>query len=293
MADGGIGNQSPATLFQARLITADGVSNTLTLGQYAGNKVVVSGMTVPIPTLGLSTSIADDLIDANGGDAGTPPAASTLYFVYVSNQKATFAPVSIRLSSTAPVLVNGVRYLGSSGNALNWRFVGWVKTNATPQFESTRANRLIVNYYNRLSLSLFANPGYVDDDAFTTYSHNSATYSELNGGVDNKVSFISNGEDEVHLEMVTVTTTGNGNSILPGIGIDSVTDAAISALCGSGTVSVNGSWPLSYDKALPEGDHFAAMLAYTNAAATIYADGPRAGSAADPPMTIISGFIPG
>ena len=85
MADGGIGNQSPATLFQARLNTTPGVSNTLTLLRYAGNKVVVSGQTVVIPGGGLSRLVTDHLIGPTGADSGAAGVASTLYYVVAAN----------------------------------------------------------------------------------------------------------------------------------------------------------------------------------------------------------------
>jgi hypothetical protein len=64
-------------------------------------------------------------ITAAGADAGAAMAANTSYYVYASNSQATFAPSSVRGSATAPT--DG--YLGA-GNAINWRHVGWVHTDA-------------------------------------------------------------------------------------------------------------------------------------------------------------------
>ena len=294
MAEGGGGSQSPATLFQARLKTdLAGVSSTLTLNRYQGDKVVVSGVTVVIPSGGLTRDVADNLISGTGTDSGAAGAASTLYYVYVSNARASFSPSSIRLSATAPSLVNGVKYLGAAGNALNWRFVGWVRLNATPQFESSLTARLIVNYYNRLRLPLMANPAYVDDNAVTTYTVSSVTYVELNGGVGARVNFISNGEDETHLNGIFLTQVGAGFSALMGIGIDTVGGPEQCAIAGN--AGINTTEATAYDEILAEGFHFAALLALSNNGTpyTFFADFTRDGGAHDPRGTMVRGFING
>jgi hypothetical protein len=297
MATGGIGNQSPATLFQARLDTTDGVSNTLNLKQYKGNKAVVSGMTVPIPALGLTRLVTDHLIDAGGADAGAAGVASTLYYVYVSNQKASFSPSSIRLSATPPILVNGVRYLGAAGNSLNWRFVGWVKLNATPQFESSQARRFIVNYYNRLSLSLFTCPGYVDGSGTLTFVIATATFTEVNGGVGSRVNFISNGEDAISLRLITSMFGLGADTVYMGPGVDSGTALDCIGFSGGGA---NETITVDYDKSLPEGDHFIAMIATDGGGsgagtAEIQQAAAFAGNTSghDIPITMIRGTVQG
>lgn len=64
--------------------------------------------------------LAANLITSTGADAAVLPALATNYNVYASNSLATFAPLSVRLSSTVPT--DG--YLGASGNAANWLHVG-------------------------------------------------------------------------------------------------------------------------------------------------------------------------
>ena len=293
MADGGIGNQSPATIFQARLDTTDGVSDTLTLRRYQGSKVIVSGVPVVIPSAGLSRDVADNLINSTGADAGGAPVVSTLYYVYISNVRASFSPESIRLSSQAPSVVNGVRYLGSSGNALNWRFVGWIQTDSTPQFVSSRQNRAIINCYNKERLSLFVCPDYVDDDAFTVWSFNNGTWARANpgGGQDYWVNFISNGEDAVNVNL-----TGSLDLVVPlgagalGLGVDTVTSAEVSSI---GYQSDQVAVQCAIDRILGEGAHLINMLCvnFNTAvgAVNVYADSPRLGAAADPAMTYLSG----
>ena len=293
MADGGIGNQSPATLFQARLDTVDGVSGTLTLRQYAGNKVVVAGLTVSVSSSGLSVDVTDNLIDAAGADAGAPPSPSTLYYVYISNRRSPFSPESIRLSATPPVLVNGVKYLGASGNALNWRFVGWVQPNATPEFESTTVNRLIVNYYNKRALSILVNPGYVNDDAYTSYLISSATFQKIHA--DAEGSFISNGEDAVALTLNYMVNTGGhgGNNLIGmGFGSDYLTSPRV---CFTLQPDFNGNrGALAYSGLEAEGLVPISLLGVCSTGTDeIYADSARFGAVADPRSTMISGTIQG
>lgn len=289
MAQGGIGNQSPATLFQARLDTSDGVSNTLTLRQYIGDKVVVSGLTVSIPSSGLTRLVTDNLIDASGADSGAAGLASTLYYVYISNQRASFSPSSIRLSATAPIFVNGVRYLGT-GSALNWRFVGWVRLNATPQFESSLISRFIVNYYNRISLPLFSCPRYVDDDAAQTYIVNSAIYAPINGGVDDSLFLISNGEDEVSYSISALCATPN--VFRGGIGIDSIATSEVSAQIPTIPAGVQSMFVGKSD-VLSEGFHQITYLALSVGGldSTVFADLPRQGGVKDPFLTFIQANI--
>jgi hypothetical protein len=293
MAGGGPGNPGIQSGFNARLATGGGPSNILTLLPYAGNKVLVGGSIITVPPAGYTTQVSDHLLTAAGADSGAAGVANTLYYVYVSNPFASFQPQAIRLSATPPSLVNGVKYLGVAGNALNWRFVGWVYLNSTPQFESDVAAQLIVNYYNRLELKVYINPGYVNNNTYNSYAFSSAVYAPIHAGVGDSLSFISNGEDEVRLDYQCVATTIPGGSIFPGIGIDSSTSAQNGMYCGSGAAALNVSCTTVFDGLLSEGFHTAYMLCYTNAPASIYSEGPQAGGAADPGFTLMSGRILG
>jgi hypothetical protein len=286
MAGGGPGPASPVNLFEARLKTdLAGVSNTLTLLPYKGNRVEIRGRLIRLGAGGLTRGIGDNLIDAAGADAGAAGAASTLYYVYVSNTLATFSPASIRLSATAPSVVNGVRYLGAAGNALNWRFVGWVFLNATPNFESSVANALIVNYYNRLLYSIFANPGYVDDNAQTSYAVN-GNWAAANGGSGSRVSFVSNGEDSAIIQTHATHFGTAGVDVYSGPGIDGAAPLkAGKATCGA--VYLIGM-TVDDSKVLSEGYHFADLYGAGDANAFFVADFARLGAAADPRGSLIS-----
>ena len=88
----------------------------------------------------LDISTANVVIDLNGDDLGAA-AANTLYYVYLANSSASYAPFKLRCSAVAPT--NG--YLGASGNAINWRHVGWLRTNASTQLADIMAVASAIN----------------------------------------------------------------------------------------------------------------------------------------------------
>jgi hypothetical protein len=300
MAGGGGGGAPSSTdIFQARLNTAlGGVSNTLTLLPYKGNKILIGGVNTAIPSGGLTVLVGANLITALGADSGVAGAANTLYYVYVSNSKSPFAPNSIRLSNNPPSLVNGVKYLGVAANALNWRFAGWVRLNATPNFESSLTSRTIVNYYNRLALSMYVNPGYVNDNAATTYLINTTTYSTLAAFVGSgisKLTFISNGEDDVDYDANYVILAAATILTLAAIGEDSVTQAAVQAMTQMVGIASNNSISLGRKVTFTEGVHTLDMLAAAQGGnSNFYADGGRAGGdPVDAPATELSATVYG
>jgi hypothetical protein len=295
MAGGGPGPAVPLNLFEARLRTnQNGTTNTLELLPYKGNRIEINRRMVRLPGGGFTQGVGSNLITAAGADSGAAGAASTLYYVYVSNALATFSPSSIRLSATAPSVVNGVRYLGAAGNALNWRFVGWVKLNATPNFESSDTSRFIVNYYNRLILSLFNCPGYVDNNTQAGYATSSVTWVGMNGGAASKLNFIANGEDAVSYEAIGAAIATNGQPTL-GVGEGSSTTAKKSnAGFSIATAVISMSVSSSYTP--PEGATFLDLLVAspTGAAVTFIIDFARTtGDAADPAETYISAQVMG
>jgi hypothetical protein len=299
MAAGGPGVPGLTNIFEARLKTdLNGASSELTLLPHKGRRVEIRGQVIVVPPAGLTRNVGDNLIDAAGGDSGGAPAASTLYYVYVSNRMASFRPESIALSATAPSLVDGVKYLAAVGNGSNWRFVGWVRPNATPQFESTVLNRLVVNYYNRLALNLYVNPGYADNNAQTSYSTSSATYvtlaSIIGSGV-SQVTFISNGEDAVEYYATYLPGTGGTELALAGIGEDNQQNPAVSALQQFIGVSAANTISIGKSTDFAEGFHTLDMLFASDGQTIIfYADqGRLAGESTDSPGTMLSGIVYG
>jgi hypothetical protein len=296
MAGGGPGPATPINLFEARLKTdLAGVSNTLTLLPYNGNAILVNGQRVIVPGGGMTRAVGDNLITVAGADFGAAGSVSTLYYVYVSNARATFSPLSIRLSATPPSLVNGVKYLNTSGNALNWRFVGWVRLNATPQFESSLTKRFIANQYNRIATELFTCPGYADVDAFTSYSTSSATWVEANGGTGSKIEFISNGEDAVeYIALGSGINDTFGQRVFLGVGEDSATSPVTACFNVAVVANLPEALHAGKNTTFSEGYHFLDLLITISVSigtATYYASQPRSGAAADPATTHLQAYV--
>lgn len=90
----------------------------------ARNTLEINGETVTLgtKTCDVSGGSEKNLLAADGSDSGGAPSASTLYYIYRSNTQPAFGDDDVYLSATAPT--DG--YLGSSGDAAHWRFVGSV-----------------------------------------------------------------------------------------------------------------------------------------------------------------------
>lgn len=273
-------------------------ATVVTLQQYTGDTMTVNGEAVVLP---VAMATTDNRITSTGADAGAALAASTFYYVYLSNSVATFAPLSLRASTTAP---NVDLNLGGTGNAVNWRFVGWVRTNASTQFEDNTTNRLISNYYNRVKRPLLANPGYVNDNADTTYALTATVWAALNGGTGSRVSFIANGEDSVSVGHVVSAELDFDGTQAPvayfAVGVDTVTspDRATridnQASSGSTPSSQGHTVSATYDVSFgSSGYHTADILGVKEGDSTIliYADFKRLGATADPMATRLEGTV--
>lgn len=279
----------------------------ISLQPYKGRYFGVGGELVDI-SAGKTRVQSDNRIDAAGADAGAAAAVNTLYYVYLSNSLATFSPSSIRLSTVAPTTVNGVKYLGNSGNALNWRFLGWVRTisnGGTPNFADSVTQRLVINYYNRRVLQLRTCPGYVDDNAPTaiTFAHPGGTgWFQLNGGTGDLLQYIDCGEETVQVDFYgAVALTDSAADVFTlGYGIDSTTVGAVhhSDQEFDGT-SFGGSsyWHpqgIGYHN-LAEGFHEINFLGFNQSPAnsvTLYVDGGRVpGESVDSECTYIQAKV--
>jgi hypothetical protein len=270
-------------------------ATVISLRPYKGNVVEVAEEKLIVPSAGLTLDVNDNLITGTGTDAAAATIGDTLYYVYVSNSKASFSPSSIRASLTAPSLFSGIKYLAVSGNGLNWRFVGWIRTSGSGEIVDTLVDRLVVNYYNRLKLPLRIVPGYDNDDAVTTYSETSTTWVQANSGVDTRISFIANGEDNVRLAFSSVSNAEIAAANATGLNLDSTTDVLVAAVSGNITglavdVAVGGT----YDSIVAEGYHTSdLMIRVTGGTGVWNADGARNGAVADPFETYLTAEIMG
>jgi hypothetical protein len=177
--------------FQGRLQRDS--ATQVSLQRYIGDVVEVNGKNVSMGAGGIALATTDNLIDQSGLNAGSAMQINTPYYVYLSNASASYAPSSLRASTTAPPVpnYNGVKYLGTSGNAANWRFVGWLRTNGSTEFvDDPNLGRLVINYYNRRPLSMYFT------DNTNSWNYTLTTWRPFNNVA--VVPFIANGEDAVN-----------------------------------------------------------------------------------------------
>ena len=279
---------SETELFQGRLDLTS--STQITLLRHNGGKIVV-GTEYVDPGSGLILVTTDNLITSTGVDAGGAMAANTLYYLYVSNSLASFAPIDLRASTTAPSLVGGVYYLGSSGNALNWRFAGLARTNGSVQVEDNTTNRLLLNYYNRKKKTLLAAPGYIDGNSFSSYTTSSTAWTPANGGTGSRISFLSFGSDnevEFHAHFIADPSV----SQIAALGIsalDSTTDTKVMTQTPTGA---RGIGSISWSTLPTDGYHTCDLLVRVSGGVGIYyADNERGGAVSDPYLTYLHGIV--
>lgn len=280
-----------AMVFEARMQRDS--TTQVSLQRYKGQRIWINGELIDPGSGGFACVTSDNLIAADGTDSGGAMGTSTLYYMYVSNASASFAASDLRGSTTAPSTFNGVKYLATSGNGANWRFVGWVRTNGSTQFSDDTTNRLVVNYYNRLRLSLRANPAYADDNTPTTYTETSTSFTQANGGTGGTLSWIANGEDAADLTLSGLASNNTlAASNIMGIGIDSTTTAYSANLVSQPVANYVVAFGCSYKQIPAEGYHTAELLVMVSSGTmTVRADMGRGGGSADARCTMIEGHV--
>lgn len=263
----------------------------VSLQYFNGRYIDVNGEMVDVGASGYPMLTSDNLLSSTGTDSAGAMGASTLYYVYVSNSQASFAANDLRASATGPSAYRGAKYLGTSGNAAHWRFVGWVRTNGSTNFVNTALDRLVINYHNRLRLSVLVAPGYTDDNSLTTYTTTSTTYVAANGGTGSQGSYIANGEDAVSFRLNALASNSTPSACYAGIGENSTANAAVASQT-QGVLALN--FGTTWSGVPAEGYRtINVLIAVSAGTGTFYADTSRLGSAADPYATFIEGEIRG
>lgn len=289
--DDGVQLKDPVTLvvtgtFGGRLQRDS--ATQVSVQRYTGDWIEVDGVPMSIGSSGLVITTSDGLLVSTGSVSTTTPSSSTLYYVYVGSTDG-LTP-QIRLCATAPSMHRGSYHLGTDALTSRWRFVGWVRTNGSTQFVDTTTDRLVVNYYNRERKSLYVVPGYVDDNAATTYTTTSTTWTAANGGTGATASYIANGEDAIHVTAFSSCANSGANGTGIGIGDNSATSAAVT----SGDVGTTvRSQSCSYSTIPATGYRTLVLLVVVTAGTgTFYADNARLGSTADPVLTGLYTMVP-
>lgn len=266
-----------------------------------GDHVEINGDIETFAT-GVVCNNSENRIDSTGANAGAALANSTLYYAYISNSSASYAASSLRLSTVAPTgLYSGYDlttalaakiyddfYLGLSGNALNWRFVGLVRTNSSGQFSDSLTERFVRSYYNRAPFALFSSPGYNNNNAQNTFTFSSGTWAALNGGTGTDVGFVCFPDDVIHGSVSAYSyNSGSTNYHLVGIALDGSTD--IRTQGGFQTTNADQITAHYAFTGLTAGYHYLRMMGrVTGGTGTWVSDDGRGGATADIASTYIA-----
>lgn len=253
-----------------------------------GERTIINGEEIR-PAVARTMLNTDNLLAADGSDAGAAMIASTLYYIYTSSSRPAFAPSGLRASLTAPTLVNGVYYLGAIGDAAEWRYVGCAVTDAGVLLQDSLTSRAVSSYYNRVFKSLFICPGYNDDNLNTGYNVSQANFGVLNGGT---VSYVDNGEDPVAAWFHWNIIAGGAAICNVGIGDNSITQPAAAVAVALAASRVCGCIPWLTTPTGPVLKTLSMLFHNDGVVNTSFqADVARSGAAADPPATYLVAHV--
>ena len=235
-------NTLPAGEVQLQFITA----TQLKAVPWNGNKVMVNGALMSVPSGGLS--IANTNIHING-TAGQSLAASTLYYLYVWNSGGNFTE---DFSTTAYATDATTGMTIKSGDATR-TLVGMIATNSSSQFSAI------------LTRSWFNDQGVVSAGHLSTNRTTaSGSYVEINSEI--RASFLAwTGE------IVTAIATGEqiapvGGAVYSSIGFNGTTAEDI---FNSTTSNIGNPLSMTFPKSgLTEGLNYATLLARTQGGVT-------------------------
>lgn len=260
-------------------------TTALSLQQYEGDRVDVNGTMVGITSSGISLTTSDRIIDSTGSFSSTAITTSTLYYLYLGESGV------LRAATTAPTRYNGIYYLGTTGGAVAWRFMGWARTNSSTQWVNDTTDRLVINYYNRLALPIYVRPGYSDGNTITTYTTTSTTWTSANAGSGSAGSYIANGEDAVRFHLTSISAGSGAISVYSGIGDNSTTNAYSMTHSGNTTTMTNHCAMIYTPSAGYRTVNL--LVAVSGGTGTFTADYSRLGGSADPVGTQIAGVVMG
>ena len=300
--------------FGARMYLVGG--STIGLKAYTSTLVEVDGELLDLCSGvdGPRCGTGDSLINSQGGETGVAPGSSTLYYAYVSNANGSLAPSGgsagsegactprLRLSATAPSFIQrsalgGVstspwqqatlgKYLGQTDQARRWRFVGWVYTTSGSGFADSDTQRFVANYYNRIKKRLFPCPAYNNNNAVTTFTLNSGSWTAMNGGTGAKLEYISNGEDSVHFH-ASMSKADAGGAPTHAIAFEEGSANNIVAGKMNIVAGTYGTITVSYVAQPGEGYRYVQFMGRNSVSHSIHADQGRNGASADVPESFI------
>lgn len=275
-----------------------GSATVLSLLAYNGEVVEVNDENVPLGA-GISTTVTtENVIDANGADSGAVAVPATTYGVFLSNSrhssdslrnKLRLGPTTVTASATS-----AQSYLGGSGDAANWRLLGYARCidagAGVPNLVDTASQRFVANLYNQVARTVFARPGYSNDNAQTNVNTVAAAWAPLNGGTGDLVEWLADGVYSVHLSLSVPVLLGPAAVSMVGIALNSTTQPNVSAVIAAAAANVT---PACSHVGIPGAgyNYASAMVMAAGAGLDWIADTGRNGAAADVPGAMLCGIV--
>ena len=280
---GGTGGGGIGSMPGGRL---SGDQGTLLYSKYVSDYIEINGEIVQISTSSNSLGPTWPLIDGTGLLTTSSMVVGTTYHIYMSNSQATAAPRSLKGST-----VDGQGgYLGTTGQAANWRQVGIVRLNTAGQFEDSDQRRYVFNYFNKIPQRLYAKPGYVDDNLATTWSTTTG-WNWLGSQPSCRLEWLGHWDTSVELHFETSVVKAGGGDVWVAIMANPQIPQALTLSQASAYVNVS----LTHFATSVYSDHTNwrdLMVKVTAGSATFAIDSARTGTQlSDPPITTFWGII--
>ena len=233
-------------------------ASTLALNPVAGlsGLIEVNGESVDCSTP-LTLAKTANLISAAGADVGSAMSAGTFYYVYVSNSSASYAPSSVRASTTAPT----AGYLGASGNAAEWRYVGDCYLWSDGSFYDTAQLRLVRSEYNTKLVKVAA--------IFpSTWNYATATWREVNAGSGvTRGYFLGDGKNQIDMNLQMLCLAYYGRTYTSRVYFDGATagvQASLNANVGSAGQYIQNTINATYQAVVARGLHNISGAEFSN-----------------------------
>ncbi len=228
--------------------------SNLALNQFNGNKLIINGVSQPIPSGGITLA-----------PTGLTP--STLYYIYAYMNGSS---MTLEASTTGHT-TNGATGVEVKSSDSSRTLVGMAYINTGPAFADTVGQRYTASYFNRRLVPI-GSPSPLSGQT-TTSSAFVALLTAANA------AFLTWGDEDVHvIANAIAANSAMGNSCGVSIGIDSTTAVAVSGQMYSAAANQSAGLSAFYESFLSEGLHTAVLLGSTSAGTATYSSGALVGT---------------
>ena len=172
-------------------------------------------------------------------------------------------------------------------------WLGLIRASGTNVTEDSLVNRFVVNAYNAVARPIYANPGYNNNDANTSYTETSTTWVAANGGTGSTIAFLTLGRHAPFVSMNAFATAPAADTARMGIALDSNTN--VKAASQTAVLGGNGAFGCAWSGYVSLGKHSLILVSQVGGGTgTFFADFARVavgGADADIPITFLSGVV--